>query len=70
LTRARCSPRLSGALSDELFTLSFVKTGDNAVLVGPNGVGKPMPADRVWILPSQDSHFSTTSPELRLPRRV
>jgi DNA replication protein DnaC len=27
---------------DELFTLSFVKTGHNAVLVGPNGVGKTM----------------------------
>jgi DNA replication protein DnaC len=27
---------------DELFTLAFVKSGHNAVLVGPNGVGKTM----------------------------
>lgn len=27
---------------DELFTLGFLKTGHNAVLVGPNGVGKTM----------------------------
>ena len=27
---------------DELFGLSFLKTGHNAVLVGPNGVGKTM----------------------------
>ena len=27
---------------DELFTLGFIKTGHNAVLVGPNGVGKTM----------------------------
>jgi DNA replication protein DnaC len=27
---------------EELFTLGFVKTGHNAVLVGPNGVGKTM----------------------------
>jgi len=27
---------------DELFTLAFLKTGHNAVLVGPNGVGKTM----------------------------
>ncbi len=27
---------------EELFTLGFVKTGNNAVLVGPNGVGKTM----------------------------
>lgn len=27
---------------DELFTLSFLSTGHNAVLVGPNGVGKTM----------------------------
>jgi len=27
---------------DELFALSFLKTGHNAVLVGPNGVGKTM----------------------------
>ena len=33
---------------DELFTLSFVKTGHNAVLVGPNGVGKTMILSHVW----------------------
>ncbi len=27
---------------DELFTFSFLKTGHNAVLIGPNGVGKTM----------------------------
>jgi DNA replication protein DnaC len=27
---------------DELFALAFLKTGHNAVLVGPNGVGKTM----------------------------
>ncbi len=27
---------------DELFTLAFLKTGHNGVLVGPNGVGKTM----------------------------
>ena len=27
---------------DELFTLGFLKTGHNAVLIGPNGVGKTM----------------------------
>ena len=27
---------------DELFTLAFVKSGHNSVLVGPNGVGKTM----------------------------
>jgi len=27
---------------DELFSLGFIKTGHNAVLVGPNGVGKTM----------------------------
>jgi DNA replication protein DnaC len=27
---------------DELFSLAFIKTGHNAVLVGPNGVGKTM----------------------------
>jgi DNA replication protein DnaC len=27
---------------DELFTLAFIKSGHNAVLVGPNGVGKTM----------------------------
>src|SRR6188768_299544 len=27
---------------DEIFTLGFIKTGHNAVLVGPNGVGKTM----------------------------
>ncbi len=27
---------------DDLFNLSFIKTGHNAVLVGPNGVGKTM----------------------------
>jgi DNA replication protein DnaC len=27
---------------DELFTLGFIKTGHNAILVGPNGVGKTM----------------------------
>lgn len=27
---------------DELFTLAFIKTGHNGVLVGPNGVGKTM----------------------------
>ena len=27
---------------EELFTLACIKTGHNAVLVGPNGIGKTM----------------------------
>jgi DNA replication protein DnaC len=34
--------RLDREAIDELFTLGFLKSGHNAVLVGPNGVGKTM----------------------------
>jgi DNA replication protein DnaC len=49
---------------DELFTLSFVKTGHNAVLVGPNGVGKTMILKTSLIKPSSaatPSAFATAS---------
>ena len=34
--------RIDREAIDELFTLGFIKSGHNAVLVGPNGVGKTM----------------------------
>ena len=34
--------RIDREAIDELFTLAFIKSGHNAVLVGPNGVGKTM----------------------------
>lgn len=38
----RSTACLSGPLHGPFFTLGFIKTGHNAVLVGPNGVGKTM----------------------------
>src|SRR3954462_14193595 len=34
--------KIDRAAIEELFTLNFIKSGHNAVLVGPNGVGKTM----------------------------
>ena len=38
----RWPKKLDREAVDELFTLGFMKTGHNTVLVGPNGVGKTM----------------------------
>ena len=33
--------KIDRAAIEDLFSLNFIKSGHNAVLVGPNGVGKP-----------------------------
>jgi len=56
--------RIDREALDEIFTLGFIKTGHNAVLVGPNGVGKTMILKNVAhqaVVRGHSVRFSTAS---------